>query len=327
MARLPRSLTVRPVRLQGRLEETFYKKSDDGLQYRHEGDADLWLVETNDGTRATLAMPRRGQGWMQDGSTTWLTNSPREAHTMASKSKRRTKRPPPKGFKSWKTYMASIRPGSRRSNPKRKRVHAMATKRRKSTKRRRSSALVIVNRPKARRARRRRNPNLGALVREATGMVMAGALGGAVIVATEAGTRLIRKRALGMPAGTLIAGATEVGISTTAGLLANHLLPGRIGTRVGQLVIDAGFASVMRAMVKQSSAPWIADALADDGPSRVYVVRNGRTVRRPAMGGYVRGAAPPLNGYVPGTNGRAALGNYVSGSAEQAAAYGANDFR
>jgi len=242
---------------------------------------------------------------------------------MATKSKRRAKRPPPKGFKSWKTYMASIRP-----NPKRKartRARTMATAKRKSAKRPRS-AVVIVNPPK-RRHHRRRNPNLGAYVREAGSMVMNGAIGGVVIVATEAGTRLIRKRALGMSAGTLLAGVTEVSISTTAGLAANHLLPGRIGARVGQLIIDAGFASVIRATVKQSQAPWVSDALADDGPQRLYVVRNGRTVRRDAMGGYVAGAQPVLNGYVGGGRGRVVLGGYVDGAADQAVAYGANDFR
>lgn len=316
MAKLPRSLSVKPVKLQGRLEETFYKKSDDGLQYRHKSDADLWLVETKDGRRATLAVPRRGQGWMYDRNTTWLTNSPREGRPMATKKR---KRRPPGGFKTWKSYMASIRPNPKGKVKMKKKYRAKA----KAAKRP-GTRLVIVNPPtkKRRHAHRRRNPDLGAYVHQALGMVLNGAIGGTVIVLTEAGTRLIRKRALNMPAGTLIAGATELGISTTAGILANHFLPGNMGARAGQLIVDAGFASVIRATVKQSSAPWVADALADDGPQKMYVVRNGKVMRR-AMGGYVAGSAPArLNGYVAGSRPAAQLGGYVAGngSAEMAAA-------
>lgn len=321
MEKPPRSLTVKPIKLQGRLEETFYKKSDDGLQYRHKGDGDLWLVETRDGRRATLALPRRGQGWMYDRNTTWLTNPPREGATMATK-----KRRPPKGYKSWKTYMASIRPNS----PKRKRrkaVMANRPKRKAAKARRRSTAVVLVNpaHRKRRHSARRRNPDFGAYVHEAVGMVLNGAIGGAVIVATEASARLIRKRALGMPAGTLIAGGTELGITTTAGILAHHFLPGNLGARAGQLIVDAGFASVMRAMVKQSSAPWVSDALADDG-AKPFVVRNGRVIRRGAMGGYVPGAAAArMNGYVPGARAAApALGGYVAGNGASEMAAAAN---
>jgi hypothetical protein len=312
--RLPRSLTVKPVKLQGQLEETFYKKSDDGRHYRHEGNADLWLIETKDGRRGTLSMPRRGQGWMYDRNTTWLTNSPREATPMA-----KAKRRPPKGFKSWKTYMASIRPNGKRraSNPRKRKAAKRARPR---------SSVVIVNPPKKRRhvARRRNPPDLGAYIKDGGLMIVHGAIGGTVIVATEAGTRLIRKRVLGMTAGTLLAGAAELGISTTAGLLAHHLLPEPMGERAGQLIVDAGFASVIRATVKQSSAPWVSDALADDGPQKMFIVRNNRVVRRSAMGGYVSGATTParLNGYVPGASSRPALGGYVpgNGSAEIAAA-------
>jgi hypothetical protein len=53
----------------------------------------------------------------------------------------------------------------------------------------------------------------------ALGRVTRGVVGGFVIVSTEAGTRLIRSRVLGMPAGTLLSGAAELAISTTAGLL------------------------------------------------------------------------------------------------------------
>lgn len=144
--------------------------------------------------------------------------------------------------------------------------------------------------------------------------VTQGLVGGGVIVATEIGTRLIRKRVLNMTAGTLIAGATEVGISTAAGLLAERF----VGPRIAQLIIDGGFASVIRVTLKQlgnvpAAAPgtlW-ADALGD--APRNFVIRDGRVF--PARGrltGYVRGAQP-LGGYVPGAAGMASAFDVATG--------------
>lgn len=311
MRKLPRNLSVRPVKLQGELEETFYKKSDDGLRYRHSGNADLWLIETKDGTRGTLSLPRRGQGWMKDGATTWLTNSPREGSTMAKK-----KRRPPKGYKSWKAFMAKIRPNPKRKvSMKRKRV----AKKSKAVARRR---VVIVNPPKRRRHHaHRRNPNLGAMAKDAVMTVVNGAIGGAVMVATEVAARSIRSKALGMPAGSVKADATELGITTAAGLVANHLLPGKMGDRFGQLIVDAGFASVFRSRAKTLGIAFLTESLGDDGP-RPYVVRGGRVVRRGAMAGYVAGP-DRMNGYVGGRSRTPALGGYVAGAggAEMAASY------
>lgn len=301
---LPRSLTVRPVRLQGRLEETRYKKADDGLLYRHEGNADLWLIETKDGRRGTLALPRRGQGWTAEGGTTWLTNGP-EKRPMAKRAKKRSKRPAPPG--GWKKYMAKIRPNRGRKK--------MATKGKKRAAPKRSR-VVIVNRPKQNRPRRRssgrRNPpvfSIGGILERSFN----GALGGATIVATEIAARMIRGRALGMKAGELLSGATELGITTAAGLLVEKMLGGRAGDRYGQLIVDAGFASIIRATVKGSKAAWVSDALADDTRRQMFTIRDGNTVRlngyvpgRAPLNGYVGGARPPLGGYVPG-NGAAEM--------------------
>lgn len=316
MRDLPRSLTVRPVRLQGRLEETRYKKSDDGLHYRHESDADLWLVETRDGRRATLAMPRRGQGWTRDGGTTWLTNAPGST-SMAHKTKRSKRRPPPGG---WKKYMASIRPN--RGGGK-KRMAKRVRKARKAVATRARPKVVLINRPRKRSGRRRNNPPVASLA-GVLGTVIDGAIGGATIVATEVGTKLLRGRVLKMAPGQMLSGLTEVGISTTAGLLTKYFVRGRWGERLGQLMVDAGFASVTRAMLKQitvngAKPKWVTDLLGNDARQN-FVVRDGRVfAANDRMAGYVTGNAR-LNGYVPGAR-SAALGGYVRGNgmAEMAA--------
>jgi hypothetical protein len=175
--------------------------------------------------------------------------------------------------------------------------------------------VVIVNKPAKRRHMVRR---AGGFVRKSIGRIGSGLVGGFTILTTEVGTRLIRSRVLGMPAGTLLSGLTEVAISTTAGLTAAHF----IGEETGQRIIDAGFASVMRATAKQLKAPIVADALSDDVRRQNFVVRGGRVfpVRGEPVNGYVRGR---MDGYVPGAR-RAAgldrLGGYVRGGEAAAVA-------
>lgn len=191
---------------------------------------------------------------------------------------------------------------------------ARSNKPRKRSKRRRA-AVVVVNRPR-RRSRHggRRNPPVmsvaGVLERGFNG-----ALGGATIVATEIGARAVRGKVFKMPAGELLSGATELGLTTAAGLAVEHFVGGRAGQRYGQLIIDAGAASVIRATIKQMKAPWVADVLGDDTRRLPYVIdRNGRVMPRAAVNGYVGGAdRARMNGYVPG--GRPPLGGYVPGNA------------
>jgi hypothetical protein len=318
-----RKLTVRPVALQGRVTETRYRKADDGLPYSHTGDGDLWLVETADGQRGTLTLPRHGDGWERDGGTHWLTNHPKHPRTLMSTRKRsarrsarptaarrKSKRRPPNGFKTWSAYMASIRPNG---------GSTMKRKRKSAPKKRRAggrTAVVLVNRPAKRSVRHRRNPprmrlNVGSI----TNTLTQGVIGGSIIVATEAGTRLIRSRVLRMSAGTLAAGLTEVGISTAAGIAAGRFL----GQSTGQRIVDAGFASVIRATLKQfghvmPGTGLVAEALGDDGSPRNFVIRNGRVFPRAPLGGYTSGGSR-LSGYVPGSSGnRTTLGGYVPGA-------------
>ncbi len=286
-----RTLSVRPIALQGELEETRYRKRDDGKYYAHEGSADLWLVETSGGQRGTLSLPRRGAGWTKDGGTYWLTNSPHEATHMSkrtSSARRTKKRPPPRGFKTWAAYMASIRPGGKKMAKARKR--GRKSTRKKTATRRRSSVVVLAN--PHRRRRHRRNP---PLMKGLIGRLTNGAIGGTAIVVTKATARAIRSRAFSMPAGTLKAGAVELTISTAAGIVAAMF----ISPSVGQSIIDGGFANAIEQGVTGLKVPFIASALGDGG--RSYVIRNGRALPR------------RLNGYVAGPAGRPALGGYVAG--------------
>jgi hypothetical protein len=306
-----RSLTVRPVALQGRVEEVRYKKRDDGLRYRHDSDGDLWLVETGDGRRGTLTLPRAGDGWTRDGDTTWLTNPPMKkrsssARRRSSTTRRKAKRSPPKGFRSWSTYMASIRPNRARSSASKGGSMAARKKRRRrytrraSTRRRRRSVTVASNPPRRRRARRRytrRNPpafSVGGVINN----VMDVGKGALCVLGGEAGTRWIRSDLLGMDDGETLSSITDFAIGTGLGLLTQRFL-GRQAAR--DLAVGA-YAYVGRTIARQLGSDKVTELLGDGGPPmHRFELRDGRLVRVPLasyprqLAGYP--SAAQVNGY------------------------------
>lgn len=237
-----------------------------------------------------------------DDDDVWLLNPPRKrrrraaATTKRRATRRKSKRKIPNGFKSWKAYMASIRPsnkGASVAKRKRRRRAATTTKRR----RRRNPVAVRSANPRRRRRsyavartrRRRRNP--GFSVNNIMNQVKDGAIGAVAVVGGEAATRIIRSRVLGMTAGDTISSVAELGIATALGVLGSKFL----GRQIGRDMLVGGYAGVLRATAKQLGVPLVSDALADEGGYNRFIVgRNGRV--RP-LNGYVQGGGM-LNGYV-----------------------------
>lgn len=122
-----------------------------------------------------------------------------------------------------------------------------------------------------------------------------GAINGVAIVAGEAGSRLIRSRLLGMPAGTLLAGGVEFAAATALGIVAEKVA----GPQIGGSVTSGGFAGVIRAAAKQFNIPFVAEALGDEGGTRRFIIRGGRVLPAPGkrLAGYV-GNGQRLAGYV-----------------------------
>jgi hypothetical protein len=290
---------VRVVAQQGEVEEVRYRKSDDGRYYKHETETptDLFLVDVN-GKRGSLMLPRgTGHGWERDGSTHWLTNPP-SRRRMATKRKaphkstkrrattrRKAKRSPPHGFKTWSAYMASIRPNSSTGGTmaKRKRRGGRKATARRPKSRARRRRVYAANPAHRTRRRYRRNP--GFSVNRIIEQVKDGAIGAVAVVGGEAVTRLTRSRVLSMTAGTTLASATELGIATAIGILGERV----VGRQIARDMLIGGYAGVLRATAKQLGVPLVAEALSDDGP-RVIRVNGARR-----LSGY--GAPSRLSGY------------------------------
>lgn len=309
---------IRLVRRQGELEQVKYRKRDDGLYYYHDSEkpTDVVLGELDRRGRkqkVAVLLPREaGDGWERDGDTTWLSNPP---------ARKRAMRKPPKGFRTWKAYMASIRPGAkkkRKANASRKRrasasrstTHTrratggtMAKRKRKAARKATSrgrSIVVYANRPTKRRAHRRRhhrrNSPMSGIVGTVTETAVNGVIGGVTQVVGEATSRLVRSRIFGKPAGQISSGAIEA-ITAIVGGVAIQMIGKR--SRMSELLANnftsGGIGGVIRTTAKQFNVPIVAEALADDGPR---IIRPGdRAYTLPAGGGRRRLASYPIASY------------------------------
>lgn len=307
---------LRVVRRQGAVEQIRYRKADDGLRYKHDTEAptDLFLVDV-DGKKGSLVLPRgNADGWERDGGTTWLTNKPARSRR-SSMAAQRTKRRPPRGYKSWKTYMASIRPnGSKKRKARRSSTASGGTgmarkrssKRRKSTKRattrRRSVVVYAANKPKRRRHTYRRNGT--SLMRRGRGIVaqtmdlaIGGLVGGATVVVGEATSRLVRSRVFSEPAGTAMAAIMEGATAIAGGLTIE--IAGKRRPRAQQFAHDfvaGGFAAIIRSMLRPYAVthPIINEALADGGRRIIPRRAVSSFAKAPAMGSWPRGGRRAL---------------------------------
>lgn len=305
------------VRKQGAVEQIRYRKADDGRDYYHDAESPTDLYLATLGRKKVSVLVPRGDvdGWEQRGATTWLTNPP-GAPTMSKRSSKKSKRRPPKGFRTWSAYMASIRPNGRK---RKKRARARAARRaspstpnggssmaRRKTRRRKSAArrrsvVVYRNRPvaKRRRARTRYHRNPGGVFGNAIALGVGGAVGGAAMLAGEMAARTVRGTLFGKPAGTIAGAGIETLTGVVLGAGVEMVWRGEMGRQVARDVVAGVMASQYRTLLKQLNVPAINNALSDGG---IRIIRplapNGR---RRGINGYVRQG---INGYVePGLNG------------------------
>lgn len=227
------------------------------------------------------------------------------------------KRRPPKGFRTWRAYMDSIRPnkGGKMARRRRRRRRNPVAVNRPRRRRRRRNPVVAVNRPRRRRRnpvyaanrrrRRRRNPvfatnrrrrfrrNPRLSVKGVLGQAKNAAVCGVQVVAGKVATRVIRNYIPGgKPAAGQALSPTQIAIELGAAVAVGYGASMFLGARAGEYMMAGGFAGVIESLIKTYKVPVAADALGDEGDPNVITV--------PAhMAGYVREAiAPALSGYV-----------------------------
>lgn len=218
----------------------------------------------------------------------FLINPPRPRGTTVTtkrKSGARKRRNPPKGYRSWKAWMAHIRPGAKRRarpNPhggttvkrgtgKRRKAHALA--------RRNPSPAVALNPPRRRRGRSRRNPPIMRELPRFVGGVAYGA------VCATGGKVAVRKASALMrqTPGSVFALGTQalLGLGLGYGLAMVH-------PQTGRDVALGGVQAALETALTRMKVPVIADALGADDyylgfSDGVDALNTG------SLGGYVEG--------------------------------------
>ncbi len=233
---------------------------------------------------------------------TFLVNAPAGAHrrggSRRASSRKRSgaaKRKPPKGFRTWSAYMASIRPNSGGT--------AVAKRKRKSTRkavtrRRRRNPSVAAKPVRRARSRYRRNP-MGLSLNGVQNILMGGVKDAALGVAGKSATRFVRSK-LGYDGATTVGAAVEVATATALGIAAAKML----GPQHARAIVQGAFMGPIETFIKAANVPFISATLGDEGDFAGV---------EDSMGGYIRdlGGYPAVTGGGAAPRAVAALGDEV----------------
>lgn len=209
---------------------------------------------------------------------TFLTN-PRGKKAARKPARRAAaKRKPPKGFATWKAYMASIRPNTPKGGTMAKKKK---TRRRASTRRH-----VHAHHAPARRRRYRHNPPK-LTTRALVPLVLEAGTDAAAVVAGKVAVRLARSR-LGMESGTAAGSAVE-----GAGGVVLVVLGQRMRSRVLRNMGVGALAGALEGIVKTANVPVVSATLGDIGDLPNAPITDGE------LAGYIgAGQAGEIAGYV-----------------------------
>lgn len=188
------------------------------------------------------------------------------------------KRKPPRGFKSWSAYMASIRPKSgRKPGPKRAKTRrpAMSRKRRKSRRRSNPPRASFRRRRSSQRRRGgrrhlRRNPPMRGII----GTLIDGVKGGAGVVAGKAISRAV-PALIGIQPQGYLGLAVQAGVGVGAYMLADRF----VGRENARNVLYGAFGGVIESAIRGWNIPVLSPALGDETELH-------------AIAGYVHGYLP-----------------------------------
>lgn len=168
---------------------------------------------------------------------------------------KRKKRNPPKGFRTWAAYMASIRPTARRKAARKGSTSTKEAPKMAATSRRRAAVRRVASKARSVARRARASVSRSGVVPFATSAAMdaAGVLAGKVVV------RSIRARTPIAP-GTTLAVAAEIALAVGLGLLVSTK-----SKAWGQRIAIGGMLGPMETLIKRLNVPIVADALGEDG--------------------------------------------------------------
>lgn len=169
-----------------------------------------------------------------------------------------------RGFSSWASYMASIRPNKKGGTVKRRRRKRASVARKTVRRRRRTVARASA----PRRRRYRRNPPLGRSLspKNLIGMATQGATAAVGVLAGKAGVRIGRS-AVKIAGGTPVGYATEIAI----GIAGAMLLQG-FSRSFATNFLTGAFVSVGESVAKGMNVPVLSAALGDEGEGTLNLI-------------------------------------------------------
>ena len=173
----------------------------------------------------------------------------------------KTKRKPPNGFRTWKGYMASIRPGAKKrsTNPmKRKKAKRKTTASATRTITKYKTRYVSRNAPKKRR-KYRRNPNLKKMAGGFTGMLMQGGIDTIQVTLGKVAARTVptlAKIPTAGPMGLVVQGVVAVLI----GFVGHNF----INRNAGKMMLAGALSAPVESIIKQANIPFISSGLGEE---------------------------------------------------------------
>ncbi len=185
-------------------------------------------------------------------------------------SRKRGKRKPPKGFSSWKAYMASIRPSRTKAKKgadtmakKRSRKHRKTRKHRKSSRR-----IFSFNPPKRRRSHRRKsvshrrkyrgNPRVSLTPTGIVNASLNGVVDAAEIVVGKAVARTIPPL-IGVPTAGLMGMLVQVLTAVVVGWAGNRF----VSPNAGKMMLAGALVSPIEDLIKGAGIPYLSTALGE----------------------------------------------------------------
>lgn len=277
-----------------------YTHADDGRDYRHEFGAGVRATLHPDG--AVTLRHRDGRPlWADVAERPYLVN-PDGERAMARKRKRskrrdagrtakrtgaRRRRPPPAGFASWKTYMASIRPTSkrRRASSARKRSRSGASTEEGSMARKRKSARrrSAGRAQSTRRRRYRRNP---PAFRGIVGQLAGAGIDAVQLVVAKGVTRAVPQM-LNLPQTGAMGMAVQAGVG-----LAGAMVVERIKRGAGRLFLTGALMGLAESGIKRLNIPILSPALGDPADYYMGVADGMAAYPEQALSGYPQYVGP-----------------------------------
>ncbi len=185
----------------------------------------------------------------------------------------KTKRKPPKGFRTWKGYMASIRPKSK------KRSATPMKKRRKAKKRATTRTVTRYRTRKApvKRRKYRRNPSIKRMGKGFIGMLLQGSIDTVEVTLGKVVARTIPTM-VNIPTSGPMGLIVQTAVAVAVGFVGHQF----VSKNAGKMMLAGALSAPVESIIKQANIPFISAGLGEEPE----IVEIGGMGAYPSLGAY-----------------------------------------